>query len=427
MVAVRGLSNAATPLELNSKRKPWASRFENVMSRRVLRVGVISLARQETYGGSSVIAGTIGQEMARRGHEVHFISADLPRGINVRRSGIHFHEVQAITDPALPSGMFPYFLRSAILRACQQHELDILHAHYGVPPAAEAVNSSRMMGRRAPTVVTTLHGTDVTTVGHHPVLLPITRDAVLQSDRVTVPSVFLKDAAYQYLQLPRSRSIDVISNFVDAERYRPGPKVRPSLDGVFGAPLDPEVPLFVHASNFRPVKRATDVVRVFQHIVKVRPAKLVFIGDGPDRPEAEQLVRHLGLESEVVFVGKVDDFTDILQRADAFLLPSETESFGLAALEAMSCGTPVVAYETGGLVELVSEGVNGFLCKLGDAEGMANHCLFIVGRPPKERSAMRRAARTTATQRFSLGEAMDAYERLYWDIAAPMTARRRAK
>lgn len=367
-----------------------------------------------TFGGSGLIASEIALKMAARGHNVHVIARALPVRLQERPSNVHFHEVKQLDYPALAdSGAYPIALASKMIEVTTTQKLDLLHVHYAVPHATAAWMAAEVMGDKAPRIVTTLHGTDITLVGADPSHLPITRYSILRSDAVTTPSNFLRRATWQNLNLSDALPIEVIPNFVDTERYAPS-RDRSALEALFATP--PEKVL-VHVSNFRPVKRIPDVVTVFAAVNRRRPCHLVLIGDGPDRAAAEEQVRALGLKDRVAFLGERDAFADVLAACDVFLLPSELESFGLAALEALSCGVPVVASDIGGIPELVEHQVTGLLAPLGDTHAMAQHAVGLLEDPARW-AAFSTAARKRVLERFQVGPAIERYEALYRQVTS---------
>ncbi|HYH97956.1 N-acetyl-alpha-D-glucosaminyl L-malate synthase BshA [Hyalangium sp.] len=374
-----------------------------------------------TFGGSGLIATEIGLAMADRGHRVHFIARDLPVRLRGTSRQIFFHEVTESDYPALQhSGTYPLALASKMIEVASYERLDILHVHYAVPHATAAWMAREVLGDKAPRIVTTLHGTDTTLIGTDPSYLPITRFSILRSDAVTAPSEFLRQATWEGFGIPESFPIQVIANFVDTVRYAPV-RDRACLRPLF-PDLEETEPVLVHVSNFRPVKRIGDVVATFAEVHRQRPCRLLMIGDGPERSPAERRLRELGLEGRVAFLGNQEHFVELLAASDVFLLPSEQESFGLAALEALSCGIPVVATAIGGIPELVDRGETGFLSPVGDVEGMARHVLSLVSDPPRW-AAFSRRARERVLERFRLAPAMDRYEALYRRLVAGTAGR----
>ncbi|WP_141619140.1 N-acetyl-alpha-D-glucosaminyl L-malate synthase BshA [Myxococcus sp. AB036A] len=364
-----------------------------------------------TFGGSGMVATEIGLAMADRGHRVHFIARDLPVRLHGANRKVVFHEVTESDYPALQqSGTYPIALASKMIEVASYERLDILHVHYAVPHATAAWMAREVLGHKAPRVVTTLHGTDTTLVGIDPSYLPITRFSITRSDAVTVPSAYLRRATWRGFDIPESVPIDVITNFVDTARYAPV-RDRACLRALFPALRDHE-PVLIHVSNFRPVKRITDVVAIFTEVHRHRPCRLVMVGDGPERSPAERMLREMGLEGRVAFLGKQDRFEELVAASDVFLLPSEQESFGLAALEALSCGIPVVASDLGGIPELVTHGETGFLAPLGDVPAMARHVLTLVEDAERWQGFSHRA-RAQVLERFQKEPAIDRYEALY--------------
>jgi L-malate glycosyltransferase len=374
-----------------------------------------------TFGGSGLIATEIGLAMAERGHRVHFIARDLPVRLHGTHPQILFHEVTESDYPALQhSGTYPLALASKMIEVASYEPLDILHVHYAVPHATAAWMAREVLGNKAPRIVTTLHGTDTTLVGTDPSYLPITRFSILRSDAVTVPSEFLRRATWEGFGIPETFPIEVIANFVDTVRYAPV-RDRSNLRPLF-PDLEETEPVLIHVSNFRPVKRIGDVVAIFAEVHRQRPSRLIMIGDGPERSPAARRLRELGLEGRVAFLGKQEHFVELLAASDVFLLPSEQESFGLAALEALSCGVPVVATAIGGIPELVELGETGFLSPVGDVEGMARHVLSLVSDRPRWEAFSRRA-RERVLEHFRLTPAIDRYEALYRRLVAGTASR----
>lgn len=368
-----------------------------------------------TFGGSGMVATEIGLAMAERGHRVHFISRDLPVRLHRSSAQVLFHEVTESDYPVLQhSSTYPIALASKMVEVASYERLDILHVHYAVPHATSAWMACQVLGERAPRIVTTLHGTDSTLVGIAPSYLPITRHSILQSDAVTAPSAYLRRLTWEGFGIPQSFPIEVIPNFVDTQRYAPTGD-RQALRALFPGLGQDEVVL-AHVSNFRPVKRIGDVVGVFAAVARQRPCRLLMVGDGPERSAAERRLRELGLDGRAAFLGKQEHFVELLAASHVFLLPSEQESFGLAALEALSCGVPVVASDVGGVPELVRHGETGFLAPVGDVAAMAAHVLSLTATPARWQAFSTRA-REHVLQHFQQGPAIDRYEALYRRLA----------
>ncbi len=369
-----------------------------------MRIGITCYP---TYGGSGAVATELGLELARRGHEVHFISYASPfrlRGGFAER--VTFHEVVTADYPLFEHS--PYALALAVKQheVALREELELMHVHYAIPHAATAWLAKQMLkAERDLKLVTTLHGTDITLVGQDPSYFTITKFSIEQSDRVTAVSQYLRDETYRAFGCTGC-DVQVIPNFVSTAEYHPArdASCRRAL-----APPDHKI--LTHVSNFRPVKRVRDVVRIFAGVRKVLPATLVLVGDGPDRDAAEQETDRLRLGDDVRFLGKVDQVADVLRGSDLFLLPSETESFGLAALEAMACGVPVIASAVGGLPEVVVNGETGYLAPPGAVDEMMERALAILRDGPLHgRLGASAAARA---RDFSAERIVPHYETLY--------------
>lgn len=380
------------------------------MTKQNLNIGICCYP---TYGGSGVIAAEIGMALAKRGHKVHFIAYDIPRRIDRFTKNIFFHEVEMRDYPLFIHPQYPLSLASKIVEVCTFEKLDILHVHYAVPHATSAYLAKQILGDKAPKIITTLHGTDITLVGSDRSYLPIVRFSIEQSAGVTVPSHYLRNATYDKINLSTDKPIEVIYNFVDTEKYAPRDlNLSASLYSFLNKCIKNDK-ILVHTSNFRPVKRVGDVVKIFNEINKTVSSHLILIGDGPERAGAENLARDLGVFEKVSFLGKLENFVEILQQSDLFLLPSESESFGLAALEAMSCGVPVIASNTQGIPELVNHGKDGFLSDVGNVEEMAANSLKLLNNP-KLWSSFSKAARETAVNNFKLENVIEQYENYYY-------------
>ena len=356
-----------------------------------------------TYGGSGAVATALGIELADRGHEVHFVSYAQPFRLGRFHERVFFHEVEMEQYPLFEHPPYTLALAVALHDAAHTHDLDLIHVHYAIPHATSAWIAQQMLGHKGPPVVTTLHGTDVTLVGIHPSFQPITSFSILRSQGVTAVSQFLKNQTVRDFGVAAD-DIEVIPNFIDTDVYVPGkePCHRDTL-------AEPGEKILMHVSNFRPVKRVSDVVKVFAGVAERMPARLIMIGDGPDRPRAIEAAEALGVEDRVVFLGKHAAVEELLPCADLFLLPSESESFGLAALEAMASGAPVVASSVGGLPEVVPHGEAGYLMEVGDVDGMTRGALEILGDPERWK-AFSEAARAVAVERFSASRVVPIYE-----------------
>lgn len=373
----------------------------------------VGITCYHTFGGSGIVATEIGLELARRGHRVHFICAEPPARLPSSMPNLSFHAVELRDYPLLLEGQYPLALASQLVAVAVAERLDLWHMHYALPHATSAYLAKQILGPSSPRVVTTLHGTDITLVGNDPSYLPITRFTIDQSDGVTAPSRYLAQATRD--NFGTTRAIEVIPNFVDTEHFRPSSR---------GSAPSSE-PLIVHSSNFRPLKRVDDVLAVFARVRAERPAKLALLGDGPERPRIEAEARARGLQSDVHFLGEQLDVVPTLQAARLFLLPSETESFGLAALEALACGVPVVATRTGGLPEVVREGEDGFLLPVGDVEAMAAAAGRILDDVALQ-ARLSSSARAGAVSRFARAPMIDRYEAYYDKILSSSSSTSRA-
>lgn len=377
------------------------------MIQKKLKIGITCYP---TFGGSGVIATEIGMAMAQRGHSVHFICASVPMRLNRFMDNIYFHEVETRDYPLFISSQYALSLASKIVEVATYEKLDILHAHYAVPHATSAYLAKQILKDQSLKVITTLHGTDITLVGNDRSFLPITRFSIEQSNGVTAPSRFLKLATYDKLNVSTNFPIEVIPNFVDTDSFSPKCPSEPcQLPKRFKKDSER---ILIHVSNFRAVKRVLDVVQIFNLVQKDVPAKLVFVGDGPDRSAAEALVHELKIADKVLFLGKLESFVDILRSSDVFILPSESESFGLAALEAMSCGVPVVGSNVAGIPEVVTNNKTGFLHPVADVSAMAQSVIEILT-DKKLYNDLSINARNDSINRFSKDNIIDKYESYY--------------
>jgi N-acetyl-alpha-D-glucosaminyl L-malate synthase BshA len=367
----------------------------------------IGITCYPTYGGSGAIATELGIELARRGHEIHFISYAQPFRLPYFQEGIFFHEVETTRYPLFEHNNYSLSLAAMMHEVTLHQGLDLLHVHYAIPHATSAWMAKEMLGPGHPLkMVTTLHGTDITLVGQERSYWDITRFSILRSDGITSVSSYLKQETVDAFRVPPDR-IEVIHNFVDPAVYD-----RSRYRCHKAALLKADERLVVHVSNFRPVKRIRDVVGIFAKAAERVPARLVFIGDGPDRPEAVDEAQRLGVADRVVFLGKQDSVAELLSCADLLLLPSQSESFGLVALEAMCCGVPVVATDVGGIREVVEHGVSGYLGPIGDVETMGSYAAEILA----DRALWRRMsgdAQRVARERFGVDVIIPQYERYY--------------
>jgi L-malate glycosyltransferase len=375
----------------------------------------IGITCYPTYGGSGAIATELGIELAQRGHEIHFISYAQPFRLPHFMERVFFHEVETTRYPLFEHNNYSLSLAAMMHEVAIRAKLDLLHVHYAIPHATSAWIAKEMLGEGHPLkIVTTLHGTDITLVGQERSYFDITRFSIQKSDGITAVSDYLKQETVDRFTVP-SESIEVVHNFVDPRLYDRG--AIPCHKDAF---LPPGEMLVMHVSNFRPVKRIADVVRIFARIHKQVPSKLVFVGDGPERPVATAEADALGITDRVIFLGKQDSVGELLACADLLLLPSASESFGLVALEAMAAGVPVVATRAGGIPEVVEDDVTGHLGEIGDVETMADAAVSILA-DDRKWVRMSNAARAVAVERFGADVIVPQYERYYERVLAGET------
>jgi L-malate glycosyltransferase len=367
----------------------------------------IGITCYPTYGGSGAVATELGMELSKRGHEVHFITYAHPFRLPRFMERVFFHEVEVARYPLFEYAPYSLALAAMMHEVTLREGLDLLHVHYAIPHATSAWIAREMLGaEHGLKIITTLHGTDITLVGQERSFGEITRFSIAKSDGLTAVSGYLKEETVRHFGVDEG-AIEVIPNFVDPAVYSRAvsPCARDSL-------VRPGEKLVMHISNFRPVKKVRDVVRIFHRLQRQIPARLVLVGDGPDRPEAAFEAESLGIADRVVFLGKQDSVAELLACADLFLLPSASESFGLVALEAMAAGVPVIASRTGGLPEVVIEGETGFLAPVGAVEEMADAGATVLGDEAVWRR-MSEAARARAIEEFGVDRVVPQYEHFY--------------
>ncbi len=368
----------------------------------------IGIVCYPTFGGSGVVATELGKGLAQKGHKVHFITYNQPSRLDFLNENLFYHEVEFNSYPLFEYPPYELALASKMVSVVKNEKLDLLHVHYAIPHASAAYMAKQILksqGIYIP-IVTTLHGTDITLVGRDPSYEPVVTFSINQSDGVTSVSRDLKKETYEFFDI--QNHIEVIPNFIDLEKFKKQKK-----DHFKKAICPNGESLVVHTSNFRKVKRVPDVVNTFYNIHKEIPAKLLMIGDGPERNAAEQLSRDLNISHDVRFLGKLEAVEEVLSVADLFLMPSEKESFGLAALEAMACEVPVISTDVGGLPELQVQGVTGFMSAVGDIEDMTRKSLFILDKnnlPLFKANALKRA------QEFDITNILPLYENYYQQI-----------
>jgi len=367
----------------------------------------IAIVCYPTFGGSGVVATELGLELARRGHEVHFITYSQPVRLALLNPNIFYHEVHVPEYPLFHYQPYELALSSKLVDMVKLHGIELLHVHYAIPHAYAGYMAKKMLkeqGIRIP-MVTTLHGTDITLVGNHPFYKPAVSFSINHSDIVTSVSQDLKDETYRLFDI--KRDIYVIPNFIEIDKN----KIDKNSDCHRSMMATEKQKIVTHISNFRKVKRIPDIIKIFNEIQKEIPSKLMMVGDGPERPRAEQLCQEMGISDKVIFFGNSNEISEILCFSDLFLLPSETESFGLAALEAMSSGVPVISTNTGGLPEVNRDGYSGYLGNVGDVQYMAEKAISIL----KDDNVLLEFKQNAlkVAQEFDIQNIMPMYERLY--------------
>jgi N-acetyl-alpha-D-glucosaminyl L-malate synthase BshA len=376
----------------------------------------IGIVCYPTYGGSGVVATELGKGLAQRGHNVHFLSYSRPQRLNTFQSNISYHEVNFNAYPLFEFPPYDLALASNMVNLIEYENIDLFHVHYAIPHATSAYLAKQILGEKANHVpiITTLHGTDITIVGSDPGYLPVVNFSINQSDGVTAVSEYLKKETYQRFNI--ENEIEVIPNFVDIERFKKEDKEH------FRKAICPNDEFIIaHVSNFRKVKRVTDVITMFSKVLQSGvKAKLILVGDGPDRQNAEAKCRELHVCNDVRFLGKQEKIEEILSIADLFVMPSGSETFGLASLEAMSCSVPVISSNIGGLPELNIHGETGFLCELGDVDSMADYAVRLLN-DAKMKTEMSENARKRA-EKFELSKIVSLYEDYYHKVMENLKA-----
>jgi N-acetyl-alpha-D-glucosaminyl L-malate synthase BshA len=365
----------------------------------------IGIVCYPTFGGSGVVATELGKALAKEGHKVHFITYSQPTRLDFLNENLFYHEVDFRSYPLFEYPPYELALASKMVSVVKNENLNLLHVHYAIPHASAAYMAKQILKTEGITipVVTTLHGTDITLVGKDPSYEPVVTFSINQSDGVTAVSEDLRRETYEHFKI--TVDIDVIPNFIDLEKFKKQKK-----DHFKKAICPKGEALIVHTSNFRKVKRIGDVVQVFANIHREIPSKLLMIGDGPERAGAEALSKELGIEADVRFLGKLEVIEEVLSVADLFLMPSEKESFGLAALEAMACEVPLISTNAGGLPELNVQGITGFMSAVGDVEDMSRKALFVLDKnnlPTFKANALKRA------REFDIANILPLYESVY--------------
>jgi N-acetyl-alpha-D-glucosaminyl L-malate synthase BshA len=363
----------------------------------------IGITCYPTVGGSGAVAAELGKQLARRGHAVHFVAHRLPFRLGDFHENVSFHEVDLTSYSLFEYPPHELALAAKMAEVARENRLEVLHVHYAIPHAISGLLAQQMLGAAAPKLITTLHGTDITLVGQDRSFFEITRFGIERSDGVTAVSEFLRRMTRDEFEI--RRPIEVIPNFVDVSLY-----CRRDQDREVLAPGGEKI--LLHVSNFRPVKRVLDVVRILERVVREVPAVLVMVGEGPERASAQALARRLGLAERVRFLGRQDRIEELMGVADVFLLPSELESFGLSALEAMASSVPVIGSDAGGLPEVVKHAETGYLLPVGDIEGMAARTIEIL-RDEEQSRRLGLAGRRRAESLFGADRVVSQYERFY--------------
>ena len=375
----------------------------------------IGITCYPTYGGSGIVATELGLELAHRGHEVHFISYSQPIRLTEPSPNIHYHEVEVSRYPLFEYPPYDLALATRMAEVAEIYDLNLLHVHYAIPHSVSAMLARQMLAcdhnreRRKLPYVTTLHGTDITLVGANPSYLPITRFSIDQSDGVTSISQYLAKRTVEVFEV--ATPIKVIPNFVNCDMYHRTPEIMQHRSQY----AKPDERLFVHLSNFRPVKRIPDVIEIFDRIQKKVPARLIMIGDGPERSRAEWLALEKGIHNQIDFLGKQDRIYEKLPLADMMLMPSQLESFGLAALEAMACQVIPIATNAGGVPEVIQSGKTGFLADVGDVDSMAKFAIDLFADQEKLED-MGVSARASAQSHFCATKIIPMYENYYLEV-----------
>jgi N-acetyl-alpha-D-glucosaminyl L-malate synthase BshA len=370
-----------------------------------MKIGIVCYP---TFGGSGIVATELGQKLAERGHQIHFISYASPMRLDKFRENIFYHEVDVSHYPLFEFNLYTLALTSKIIDVIKFEKLDIIHAHYAIPHAISGILSKQVLSDTKIKLLTTLHGTDITLVGLEPAFHPLVKYSLDNSDGITAVSNYLKNNTLQHFKI--NKEISVIHNFIDPELYQriDCTEIKPAI-----CPKGEKV--LIHISNFRPVKRVKDTVLILNEVLKEMPARLVLVGDGPERGETEKLARELGISEHVKFLGKQHALIELLSCADVFLLPSQSESFGLAALEAMSCGVPVVASNIGGIPEVVAHGETGYVAEFGDIKRMSKYVIELLTNRRKW-EVFSANARRHAVEKFNTDIIIPQYEKVYEDL-----------
>jgi N-acetyl-alpha-D-glucosaminyl L-malate synthase BshA len=363
-----------------------------------------------TYGGSGVVATELGKALALQGHQVHFISYAMPHRLSSFVENIYYHEVEMSNYPLFEHQLYALSLTSKMLEVIEYEELDLMHVHYAIPHAVSGYLAKQILKKSNKDIklVTTLHGTDITLAGLEPSFLPLVKFSIEESDGVTAVSRFLKEKTITNYHI--EKDIEVIHNFIDTKAYKP------QVNEVFRKHIAPAgEKVLVHVSNFRKVKRVSDTILILEQVKKEMPVKLLLVGDGPDRSDCERMARELNLQEDVKFLGKQDNLPEILSASDLFLMPSQSESFGLSALEAMACGLPVISSSVGGLPELILQNETGYIAEFGDVDRMAKYTIDLL-KNEKKWKVFSKNSRNRAIKNFETNLLVPKYIEYYEKI-----------
>lgn len=371
----------------------------------------IAMICYPTFGGSGVVATELGKALAAQGHEIHFITYNTPVRLGSFKPGIFYHEVRVSDYPLFDYPPYELVLASKMVEVVKDHNIDLIHVHYAIPHASAAITAKKILAEEGISlpIVTTLHGTDITLLGRDRSFEPVISYAINKSDAVTAVSEDLRIETDKLFGV--NKDIEVVPNFFCPKHFSI------EADNKFRVKIAPEgQPILTHISNFRPVKRVLDVVKIFNKVLDQIDSRLLLVGDGPDRTSAEKMCRDFGIEDKVVFLGKVKNPIEALMISDLFILPSEAESFGLAALEALAAGVPVIASNTGGIPELVEDGVSGFLCKVGDVKSMAKKAIRILSN--KDDFSDYKSSSLEKAKTFRIDSILPQYLRIYNNVTS---------
>lgn len=370
-----------------------------------MRIGIVCYP---VVGGSGIVATELGKHLARRDHDIHLVSSDIPARLNGFNPNICFHQVGGLSYPLFQEPQYLLALTNKLVGLCRGHSLDLIHAHYAIPHATAAYLAKQVLGPAGPKIITTLHGTDITLLGSDPSFSDVVAFSIDQSDGVTAVSESLRERTFA--ELPVNSDIRVIHNFLDCDLH-----CRAEVPGLRDRLARPDEKLLIHISNFRAVKRVDLLLKVFSRIIADLPAKLLLVGEGPEWGAIQRMANEMGLSHRILFLGRQDEVVPLLSASDLFILTSVNESFGLAALEAMACGVPVLAFNVGGLSEVIDHGRDGFLCSFGNVGAMAQKAVELLS-SPEQHNLLSQAAAAKVRRRFCADRIVSIYEDYYREV-----------